>query len=154
VSADNDSYVVRPLRVGAPLAVFRSYNHWVAKGSARHEETGHQLADLIALDTRGRVCRRPEHFQRADHDGAYPVIVYAADPGEAPGEPMVYAVSRSVAGDCWQVTSLSNLLTNPALLLDEGKPMLLVGLTVAVDFDEAKAYADELRRANDEGERE
>ena len=35
--------------------------------------------DFVCIDSKGRLCRYGLHFQRAEDDGAYPIIVYQCD---------------------------------------------------------------------------
>ena len=71
------------VRVGPGLFRFESRHDWWDKAQRwfRIARRDHDLTPeaFICIDARGRVCRLGAHFQRAEADGTYPLVVYAVD---------------------------------------------------------------------------
>lgn len=62
---------------------FESKQHWIDKAQSWFQTALHRdhiSHDFLCLDQKGRVCAWGAHFDRAERDGAFPVIVYAIDP--------------------------------------------------------------------------
>lgn len=72
------------IEVGRELFRFNSSTDWVHFGRERYADAavahGILLARMVAIDAKGRICVSGLEFDRAQRDGAYPVVVYAIDP--------------------------------------------------------------------------
>jgi hypothetical protein len=79
---------IRVLDLGAEVFSFASLDDWKERAKDLYAEVyrkGHLQDELMAIDSRGRVCSLGRHFMRAADDNAYPVTVYSIETGRREG---------------------------------------------------------------------
>lgn len=71
------------IRTGPELFRFESHAQWVNKSTSWFSNSGVRGEDCLCVDALGRVCPMGRHFNIAENDNAFPVVVYLNRQDEA-----------------------------------------------------------------------
>lgn len=66
----------RSIVFGDEVCRFETFQSWVNKSASW---TGPEQ-QIVFVDALGRICQIGKHFMNARDDGAFPVVVYRAEP--------------------------------------------------------------------------
>lgn len=66
------------VELGDEMFMFSTFDNWCDTAQHKFKNAGVRSNDVLALDSKGRICQKGFEFMRARDEEAFPVRVYRA----------------------------------------------------------------------------